>query len=965
MDGRGRSAKSDGDRAAIRRAEADGAGGVPEEVENLYRHAPLGLCAFDTALRWIRINERMAAMTGFPAEAHIGKRVRDLLPELADLIEGPMREVIATGRPRIGVEISSGAPGAPREWTASWMPLNNSTGEVVGITMIAEDVLERKAWQRAAQGALRAEEKNLAQLETVLDHLTEGLVIADLEGNLYHWNRAAIEMHGFASLDECRRKLPEFAEIFELSNAEGRILPVEEWPLARILRGETLTAFVIHILHKSAGWRRIFHYGGTLARDSEGTPLLAVVSVTDVTQTARAQEALREREDDLKRAQAVAHTGSWRIDVHTNEITWSDECYRIFGVPLGTPMTYAAFLDLVHSDDRAHVQQRWSASLHGELYDIEHRIVAGGAVKWVRERSELEFDREGRLRGGFGTAIDITELKRVQEELRQANALLEHRVAERTQDLARTVDSLRDEVSQRVQAEQEARERARMIDAFFSFSTTPLVILDRDFNFIRVNESYARACQKAVMDFPGHNHFEFYPHEENEAIFRQVVTTRKPFTAVAKPFSFPDHSEWGVTYWDWTLTPLLDGTGEVEFLVFTLENVSARVQAEEALRSRAVQLRALAGQLTLAEQRERRRMAKLLHDHLQQLLVAAKFRAAVLGRSENEEVRDGATEIAALLTESIRASRSLTAELSPPILHEGGLSAGLEWLARWMADKHGLAVDLRLEPDLPELPEEVRVLLFESVRELLFNAVKHARVHAVSVSLRRLAGDALRLSVSDDGCGFDPQQIGPPGEKGTGFGLFSIRERLDLIGGSMEIDSTPGGGSRFMLTTPLAAAVEDGRMGLGVPEAATAAPGTATPQRAPTASPARSSKIRVLLADDHAVMREGLARLLSEEDDIEVVGEATDGRMAVEQARLLLPDVILMDMSMPRLNGIDATRAIRTEAPGARVIGLSMFEETERAQAMLDAGAVAYLTKSGPAAELVAAIRSHAPPEAI
>jgi PAS domain S-box-containing protein len=124
------------------------------------------------------------------------------------------------------------------------------------------------------------------------------------------------------------------------------------------------------------------------------------------------------------------------------------------------------------------------------------------------------------------------------------------------------------------------RRAAGILQAFFAHALTPFVILDARFNFVRVNEAYARACRKEVGDFPGHNHFEFYPHAENQAIFEEVVRTRRPHVATAKPFEFPDHPEWGVTYWDWTLVPLLDERGEVERLAFSLQDVTRRQQAE-------------------------------------------------------------------------------------------------------------------------------------------------------------------------------------------------------------------------------------------------------------------------------------------------------------------------------------------------------------------------------------------------
>jgi len=413
----------------------------------------------------------------------------------------------------------------------------------------------------------------------------------------------------------------------------------------------------------------------------------------------------------------------------------------------------------------------------------------------------------------------------------------------------------------------------------------------------------------------------------------------------------------GVYRW-WLIRgiPVSDEKGNILKWFGTCTDIDDLKRAEEALRQanadlgqRAAQLQALAGELTLAEQRERSRLAKILHDHLQQLLVAAKFRAAVLGRGGDEVVKQATEEVENLIDESIAVSRDLTAELSPPILHEAGLNAGLQWLARRMADKHGLFVDLTMEED-GQIPEQLKVLVFDSVRELLFNVVKHAHTSSAAINLRRVDG-RLQVTVSDPGVGFDPTIMHAAGGGGVGFGLFGIRERLELMGGVLQIQSTPGQGSLFVLSVPVAPItnIEPQSRGTLVLPDADPRIGYSDPRR----------RIRVMLADDHVVVRQGIAKLLGDEPEIEVVGAAGDGQEAVEMAAKLLPDVILMDLSMPKLNGIEATQAIHKEFPQIRIVGISMFEETERAQAIFEAGAVGYLTKSGAAETLVAAVLKH------
>lgn len=117
-------------------------------------------------------------------------------------------------------------------------------------------------------------------------------------------------------------------------------------------------------------------------------------------------------------------------------------------------------------------------------------------------------------------------------------------------------------------------------------------------------------------------------------------------------------------------------------------------------------------------------------------------------------------------------------------------------------------------------------------------------------------------------------------------------------------------------------------------------------------------KIRVLLADDHTIMREGLSAILRGQNGIEVVGEAADGRLAVVKAKELAPDVVVMDVSMPLLNGFEATREIRRLLPGTKVVVLASQSSEEYIREMLMAGASAYLVKKSTASDLIAAIKA-------
>ncbi len=231
------------------------------------------------------------------------------------------------------------------------------------------------------------------------------------------------------------------------------------------------------------------------------------------------------------------------------------------------------------------------------------------------------------------------------------------------------------------------------------------------------------------------------------------------------------------------------------------ENLELRViERTQLAEQRAKQLRGLMAELTLAEHQERRRLAGILHDHLQQFLVAAKMKGEILCGQIRADQKPPVENILNLITQSLSVSRSLTAELSPPVLQNGSLSAALEWLAEWMRENHELAVELQTDPDVDPKRKDITILLFQSARELLFNVVKHAGVRSARVAMNSHEGGLFSLTVSDRGMGFNPETLWE--KPGSGLGLLSIRERLTLLGGSIRIESSPGKGATFTLMVP-------------------------------------------------------------------------------------------------------------------------------------------------------------------
>jgi PAS domain S-box-containing protein len=381
------------------------------------------------------------------------------------------------------------------------------------------------------------------------------------------------------------------------------------------------------------------------------------------------------------------------------------------------------------------------------------------------------------------------------------------------------------------------------------------------------------------------------------------------------------------------------------------ETLEAQVQERtKALLLKQQELSGLAVELSRTEARERKKLATDLHDNLAQLLALSKIKLGSALRDERDRP-NVYREVKALLDGALRYTRTLMADLGPPLLgSDDDLQRAIAWVVEKM-HRHGLHVTVHDKDGRKVLSEEALTVTYQVVQELLFNVVKHAQCGQATVTLER-CGEDLKVVVTDEGVGFDVSAARKPSHDG-GFGLLNIQQRVTAFGGRIDIASEPGRGTCAMLFMPLL------RPAIETAEQQEARQDVAAGEGAVAAASHRSATIRILLVDDHPVLRQGMRSVLEQQPGLEVVGEAGDGAAAIECVRQCRPAVVLMDINMPIMSGIDATRLILSEYPHTVIIGLSMHEDPAMARAMLEAGAAEYLTKGGSFEDLLRAMTRH------
>jgi PAS domain S-box-containing protein len=371
------------------------------------------------------------------------------------------------------------------------------------------------------------------------------------------------------------------------------------------------------------------------------------------------------------------------------------------------------------------------------------------------------------------------------------------------------------DITERKLAEEALRKSRQMLMSVLDNFPGVVFWKDRNSLYLGCNRNFSLAAGlaepseivgKRDHELPWKNDAERYLADD-----RQVMESGVPKLNIIEPLL---HADGRVAWFETSKVPLFDADGKVIAVLGVSNDITERKRAEEALRKahdelearvseRTEQLTSLTAELSLVEELERRRIATELHDQVGQNLILSKIKLDSLSRSLPSESFEKLTgEIRKYLDQSIQDIRSLTFQLSPPLLYELGFEAAIEWLGEEFEEKYGLYVEFKDDGRTKPLDEETRVALYQMVRELLVNVAKHAKAKKVRISVEKFS-DKIKISVVDDGTGFDAMNGMRRKNKKRGFGLFNIRQRIEYMGGELAIESKIKRGTRVTLLLPL------------------------------------------------------------------------------------------------------------------------------------------------------------------
>jgi CheY-like chemotaxis protein len=349
---------------------------------------------------------------------------------------------------------------------------------------------------------------------------------------------------------------------------------------------------------------------------------------------------------------------------------------------------------------------------------------------------------------------------------------------------------------------------------------------------------------------------------------------------------------------------------------------------------------------------ERRHISRDLHDVSGQNLAVLNLTLSELERivaqDPNPEMHTLLQRCRFLAEQISHEIRTLSYVLHPPLLDEIGLASVAAWYANGFGQRTGVRVEIEAAPDVVRMSQDAEIAMFRVLQESLANVHRHSGSQSVSIRLS-VEEESVRLEIEDKGKGIPAEDLTKQGAAPLGVGIQGMRERMRQLSGTLEIASRPGSGTRVIATVPLSANRFE------QPEVPA---GSEMADYDDSNGAAGNVARRVLIADDHEMLREGIRRVLQQNRNWIVCGEAANGKEAVDRAVALHPDLVILDLSMPVLNGLDALKQIRLKCPQTKVLIFSVNNSEHMVREVRTAGAHGYLCKSNAAQDLLETLKT-------